>query len=166
MINDDWSFIKALQIVTCDGCVPATGWGDGGPSLLTHLIWGFAFTKIFGFSVTVLRVSVLVMAVLGSVALMVFLKRIGASSSLAFWGALTLIANPLFLSQSFTFMTDVTLVSIMIFSALFITEGIETTEQNSSRRRTCIRLGGFTDPTDCHRHTCHSNLVYVHSSKS
>ena len=31
MINDDWSFIKALQIVTCDGCVPATGWGDGGP---------------------------------------------------------------------------------------------------------------------------------------
>ena len=125
MINDDWSFIKALQIVTCDGCVPATGWGDGGPSLLTHLIWGFAFTKIFGFSVTVLRVSVLVMAVLGSVALMVFLKRTGASSSLAFWGALTLIANPLFLSQSFTFMTDVTLVGIMIFSALFITEGIE-----------------------------------------
>jgi 4-amino-4-deoxy-L-arabinose transferase-like glycosyltransferase len=65
------------------------------------------------------------MAVLGSVALMVFLKRTGASSSLAFWGALTLIANPLFLSQSFTFMTDVTLVGIMIFSALFITEGIE-----------------------------------------
>ncbi len=125
MTNDDWSFVKALQIVSCDGCVPATGWGDGGPSLLTHLLWGLTFTKIFGFSVTVLRVSVLVISVLGSIALMAFLKRTGASSGLAFWGALTLIANPLFLSQSFTFMTDITLVAIMIFSAMFITEGID-----------------------------------------
>jgi 4-amino-4-deoxy-L-arabinose transferase-like glycosyltransferase len=136
MTNDDWSFVKALQVVSCDGYVPATGWGDGGPSLLTHLLWGLTFTKIFGFSVTVLRVSVLVIAVLGSIALMALLKRTGASSGLAFWGALTLIANPLFLSQSFTFMTDITLVAIMIFSAMFITEGID----RQSRRLVAVGL--------------------------
>ncbi|MFH0958462.1 MAG: glycosyltransferase family 39 protein, partial [Pseudomonadota bacterium] len=125
MINDDWSFIKALQIATCDGCVPATGWGNGGPSLLGHLVWGFAFTTIFGFSVTTLRVSVIVMALLGSIALMVFLKRTGASSALAFWGAVTLLANPLVLSQSFTFMTDITLAGIMIFAVIFLIEGLE-----------------------------------------
>ena len=137
MINDDWSFVKALEILSLEGGIPATGWGQGGPSLLTHLVWGWIFTKLFGFSVTVLRISVLVMAVLGSIGLLELLKRTGASPFLAFWGAMTLVLNPLFLSQSFTFMTDVTLAALMIFALLLITEGLE------SQRRSLIGFGLF-----------------------
>lgn len=137
MINDDWSFVKALETLSVEGGIPATGWGQGGPSLLTHLLWGWMFTTVFGFSVTVLRISVLVMAVLGSIGFMELLKRTGASPFLAFWGAMTLVLNPLFLSQSFTFMTDVTLATLMIFAMLFISQGLE------SRRRSLVGLGLF-----------------------
>lgn len=125
MINDDWSFVKALEVVSVQGVIPATGWGDGGPSLLTHLVWGYLFTKLFGFSVTVLRISVLVMGVLGSLVFFILLRRSGASPLLALLGTSTLVLNPLFLSQSFTFMTDVTFAGLLIFAVLLISEGMK-----------------------------------------
>lgn len=125
MINDDWSFVKALEVVSVQGGIPATGWGDGGPSLLTHLVWGYLFTKLFGFSVTVLRISVLVMAVLGSLSFLILLRRSGASPGLALLGTSTLVLNPLFLSQSFTFMTDITFAGLLIFAVLMISEGMK-----------------------------------------
>jgi hypothetical protein len=73
-----------------------------------HLLWGRLFTFFGGFSITVLRISVLTLGILGSCALLVLLRLGGASAWVALWGALTLVVNPLFLSQSFTYMTDIT----------------------------------------------------------
>lgn len=124
MVNDDWSFIKALESLVFLGKPAATGWGPhgapGGPSLIVHLLWGSLFTYFGGFSITVLRVSVLVMGAIGSIALFVLLRVAGAPRSTALVGSLTLVANPLFLSQCFTFMTDVTFTSMGILSILFL----------------------------------------------
>ena len=51
-----------------------------------------------------------------SVALLALLKNSGASNGQALFGALTLVFNPLFLSQCFTYMTDVTFVAMICFS--------------------------------------------------
>jgi len=129
MVNDDWSYLKALETLNYEGRIADTGWGPagkpGGPAAIVHLIWGLAFTKAFGFSLTTLRTSVLVMGILGSMGLLTLLKFTGASRWPAFLGTLTLVFNPLFLSQSFTFMTDITFASIAVFSLLFLHLGIE-----------------------------------------
>ncbi len=129
MVNDDWSFFKTLETLKEEGRMIATGWGPvgkpGGPSLITHLFWGLAFTKIFGFSLTTLRISVLIMGIVGSLGLLILLRHTGASRWLALLGALAVVFNPLFLSQCFTFMTDITFATITIFSVLLLHLGVE-----------------------------------------
>ena len=120
MINDDWSFARMLKILLTEGRISATGWGKGGPSAIVHILWGGLFTSFLGFSATTLRISVLVMGVACAFALLVLLRRCGAPRWAALLGTLTLVFNPLFLSQSFTYMTDITFVSLAIFSLLFI----------------------------------------------
>jgi len=129
MINDDWAFVRTLAIFISEGRLASTGWGPsfapGGPALLTHLIWGWLVTHFWGFSLTGLRISVLVLGILGSAALLILLRLFKAGAAEALLATLTVVFNPLFLSQSFTYMTDVTFTSMMIFSVLFLAVGIE-----------------------------------------
>ena len=129
MVNDDWAFVRALETLTFEGRMPTTGWGPswapGGPSLIVHLMWGRLFTFFGGFSITVLRISVLTLGILGSCALLVLLRLAGASAWVALWGALTLVVNPLFLSQSFTYMTDITFAGMAVFSLLSLHAGVQ-----------------------------------------
>ncbi len=125
MINDDWIFISIVEDLLTGEKVNATGWGDGGPSILFHILWGLLFSLIFGFSVTTLRISVLFLAICGSLAFLVLLRQIGTRRWVALWATLTLLLNPIFLSQSFTFMTDISFLSMVIFSILFLHIGVE-----------------------------------------
>ena len=67
MVNDDWAFVRCLESLMREGRLETTGHGPsnapGGPALITHLLWGLAFVKTAGFSLTVLRVSVLTLGV-------------------------------------------------------------------------------------------------------
>ncbi len=128
MVNDDWSFVRSLDALRDEGRIIRTGWGPGGPALITHLFWALGFTKVVGYSLTALRVSVLVMGIAGSMGLLILLRLSGASRWLALWGTLTLVFNPLFLSQSFTFMTDITFVAITVFSVLCLYLGAQKSQ--------------------------------------
>ena len=64
MVNDDWSFVRMLEALVNEGTFIATGWGKGGPSAIAHVLCGGAFTSITGFSLTMLRLSVLFLGVL------------------------------------------------------------------------------------------------------
>jgi hypothetical protein len=129
MINDDWSFVKSLEAFRTEGKVIATGWGPswapGGPSLLFHLLWGNFFSYLFGYSLTTLRISVLTLGILGSFGLLWLFRFAGVSPWLSLLGTLTVVFNPLFLAESFTYMTDVTFASLAIFALLFLSLGVE-----------------------------------------
>lgn len=129
MINDDFAFTKALDTLRTNGILGPTWMGPqgegGGPALIIHLLWGFLFSEIFGHSLTVLRLSVLTLSVVGSMAFFYLLKTTKAGDWVSFWGTLTLMFNPLYFSQSFTYMTDITFVSLLIFSFLLIERGID-----------------------------------------
>lgn len=123
-LNDDWSYWQALMALLHQGRLASTGWAGGGIALIVHLLWGGLFTSLFGESFTALRLSVVVMGLLGSGALFMLLRSVGASAGVALLGALTLAANPLFFSQSFTFMTDVTATSLVAMALLALHGGM------------------------------------------
>lgn len=129
MVNDDWSFVRSLESLQ-RGILAPTGWGPegapGGPALIVHLLWGWLFCVLFGPGMTSLRASVLAMGALGSVSLLLLLRWGKAPWWLALLGALTLILNPLFLSQSFSFMTDVTFSGLVACALLALHLGLET----------------------------------------
>lgn len=138
MVNDDWSFVRCLEAWRQDGRIIATGWGfsraPGGPFLMVHLWWGHLFTQVWGYSLTALRLSVLLLGLLGSLGLFLLLRGAGATLALAGLGTLTIMVNPLYLSQSFTFMTDITFAALMIFALLTLIQGFS---------RGSITLAGF-----------------------
>ncbi len=140
MTNDDWSFIRALENLVFNGKMGSTGWGPvgapGGPALIAHLSWGRLFTYLFGHSITTLRLSVLVIGVLGSFVLLELLRLSGTSAWTSLWGVLTLVFCPLFLPFCFSFMTDVTFASLAVFAVLLLHGGVEG-------KRYCLVVAGL-----------------------
>ncbi len=131
MVNDDWAFTRAFETFKTEGHMPSTGWGPqhavGGPSLVAQLIWTLPFSYVAGTSPTVLRVAVLTLAALATLGLLALLVRLEVPPCLSLFATLTVLLNPLFLSQSFSFMTDIPFVSFLVFSLLCLFLGIERT---------------------------------------
>ncbi len=129
MVNDDWAFVRSLEALRSTGKIMVTGWGPqgtpGGPSLLVHLLVGDLFSRALGFSLTTLRMAVLTMGILGSLGLLLLLRRAGVSPWLALLGTLTVVCNPLFLAECFTYMTDITFASLAIFAILCLYLGAQ-----------------------------------------
>jgi hypothetical protein len=134
MVNDDWAFTRAFESLIAQGRMGPTGWGPewapGGPSLIAHVIWARLFTLVSGFSLTMLRISVLFIGILGSLAFWLLLRVSGNSRAACSLASMTVILNPLFFSQCFTFMTDITFVSFAIFSMLFLFVGVEKSRKS------------------------------------
>ena len=129
MINDDWCFVQIVEALLNGAEVTATGWGDGGPAVFCHILWGVVFSKLFGFSVTVLRFSVLALGIGSSLVFFLLLSSITTSRWLPILATLALIFNPLFFSQSFTYMSDITFFFLFITSFFLLHKGIQRSGQ-------------------------------------
>lgn len=116
-LNDDWSYAKSVLILYEQGKMTIDYWA--AMTLVAQISWGTLFCKIFGFSFLTLRISTLVIALLGLLAFYQIALSISLNKKLALFASLVLCFNPLFLSLSFTFMTDVHFFSLSIISILF-----------------------------------------------
>jgi hypothetical protein len=111
-LNDDWAYAKALLTFRDKGefnfgSVPAM-------TLCSHILWGFIFIKLFGFSFTVLRFSTLISAVIGAIFLYRLTLRISGNRMLSALLSVVLLFNPLLFSLSNTYMTDVNFNTLLI----------------------------------------------------
>src|SRR5688572_29769017 len=93
-LNDDWSYTKSVLILQQHGKIDIGDWP--AMSLFTHIIWGYCFTGVFGFSFFVLRLSTMLSAMVGICLLGGLLKELSGSRVAALLGALTLLFNPFF----------------------------------------------------------------------
>lgn len=114
-LNDDWAYAKSVQHLVNTGSYILIDWP--AMSLIAQIYWGGLFCSIFGFSFTVLRISTLLLGFIGVLYLFKFIYRLSNNRKLAFIGALLLMVNPLFVSLSFSFMTD---VPFLVFCLLAI----------------------------------------------
>jgi len=118
-LNDDWSYAKSVMILHNEGRIDIGNWG--AMTLVSHLFWGLAFTKVFGFSFFVLRFSTLISSLIGVSFLFRLVSQSSGSQFMGFVAALTLFFNPIYFNLSNTYMTDVnfnTLVILFICTAV------------------------------------------------
>ncbi len=120
-LNDDWSYAKSVMTFLQTGHLHLTGWTS--MPLIGQAFWGMLFCIPFGFSFLALRISSLVLGWVGILAAYGLLKETGAGEGMAFLGALLLAFNPLYLQQSFTFMTDVPFTAVILLSLYFYARG-------------------------------------------
>ena len=104
-LNDDWSYVRSAQVLAQTGHIVYNGWA--APMLGWHLLLGAVFIKLFGFSFLVLRAATVLIAMLTAFLFHRILVRCGINEFNSSIGTLTLTLSPLFLPLTFSFMTDI-----------------------------------------------------------
>jgi hypothetical protein len=104
-VNDEWSYVKTVQILAQTGHIVYNGWATAMVGWQLYL--GAMFVKLFGFSFTAVRLSVLLVAMATAFLTQRILVRVGIHQWNATLGTLVFILSPLFLPLAFSFMTDV-----------------------------------------------------------
>lgn len=111
-LNDDWGYAVPVRSLVEEGTLRLPAWQS--MPMLTHALWGAGFAAVFGFSFTTLRLSTLVFAWAGVLALYGLLRSLGCSARSSTLGAAVLAVQPLYFALAFSFMTDVPFVVLLI----------------------------------------------------
>jgi hypothetical protein len=119
---DDWTYAMSVERLLAGRGFQVASWSSTFPP--AQIAWGGVFAGLGGFSFTVLRVSTLVLAVLGTLAFYALARALGCGRERALAGALTLAVYPVVFVLSFTFMTDVAMLTAMIASLWAIVTGL------------------------------------------
>jgi 4-amino-4-deoxy-L-arabinose transferase-like glycosyltransferase len=103
--NDDFSYVRSAKALAETGHIVFFGWSSA--MLGWQLALGAFFIKLFGFSFTVTRASILIVALSLTFLLQRTLVRLGLNETNASFATLTLVLSPLFIPLSFSFMSDI-----------------------------------------------------------
>lgn len=123
-LNDDWAYSLPVKSWVEQGDLRLTFWQS--MPLLPQLGWGALFCLPFGFSFTALRVSTLVLGGLGVGLAFRLLRERGVAAPVALLGASCLLAQPVYVALSHTFMTDVPFVTLLLASSLFLMRALDS----------------------------------------
>ena len=123
-LNDDWSYGIAVKQLIEEGNYHPTGWTS--MSLITQVLWGALFCIPFGFSFEALRLSTLVLSLLGIFSIYLLIRHLNQSRWLAIFVALTVAFNPIYFALSHTFMTDVPFTAFTAMSLLFFMRSLRS----------------------------------------
>jgi len=95
-------------------------------TLVAQVLWGALFSVPFGFSFHALRLSTLVLGLIGILATYGLLREARASRKTAFIGAVVIATNPIYTDLSNTFMTDVPFFAFALLSIYLYARGLRT----------------------------------------
>lgn len=104
-VADDWPYILSARALAATGRIVYKGWA--APILGWQLYLGAGFIKLFGFSLTTVRMSTLLVAMVMAFVLQRTLVRANINERNATIGTLALVLSPLYLMLSVTFMSDI-----------------------------------------------------------
>lgn len=119
---DDVMYTEAVQTLLETGQLKLSPWV--APTLILQVAYGAVVSKLFGFSFTTLRLTTLVLSLVGTSSLYLFLRTLNLDRVLSLCGALTLALNPVYLNLSYTFMTDVPFIAFFLLSLLCYAQGL------------------------------------------
>jgi 4-amino-4-deoxy-L-arabinose transferase-like glycosyltransferase len=122
-LSDDWAYAKTVKIFIETHKIQILDWY--AMSFITQLFWGALFCFVFGFSFFILRLSTIVIGIIGVVYLYLLIKKL-INSNVALLSCLVFAFNPLYVTLSYSFMTDVPFISFIIISLYYYIETIRT----------------------------------------
>lgn len=125
-VNDDWAYVRAVQALKA-GAFHYLDWQ--GMPLFSQVLWGYPFLSLGGEGIVALRMSMMLLALVGGLVVHAILRLHGVDRWSSCIGALLLLFNPVYYHLSMTFMTDV-------FALTFCLAGFHRMER--------IRLRGYS----------------------
>jgi hypothetical protein len=104
-INDDWVYGLSVKALLDTGRFSLPS--PASANLLPQAYWGALFCLPFGFSFTALRISTLVLGLIGVWMTYATARELSADRPIAFLAAALVAVNPVYFALANTFMTDV-----------------------------------------------------------
>ncbi len=121
-IMDDWTYThSAEQVIAGLGFRPSE---YAQSTMVTHTYWGALFANIFGVSFTVFTAATMTLSVVAAITFYILLRRLQFGPGLSGLGVALLTLNPYFINLSYSFMTEITFVSLLLLSCLLYFEGL------------------------------------------
>jgi hypothetical protein len=103
-VSDDFSFIRSAQVLAQTGHIVYNGWASMPLGWLLYL--GALFIKLFGFSFTAVRASMIVLSMVTTYLLHRVMVGFGLHAWNATLGTLTVVLSPVWLMLEVNFMSD------------------------------------------------------------
>ena len=116
-VDDDWSYIKIAETFHHTGKMQFTPWT--AMSLVFQVWWGTCFTKFLGYSIEILRLSTLVISLLGLIFIYLLLRELKYTWQTGFLIVLLILFNPFSFPLNFTFFTDHYFLSLLFICTYF-----------------------------------------------
>jgi len=116
-VDDDWSYIKIAETFHHTGKMQFTPWT--AMSLVFQVWWGTCFTKLFGYSIEILRLSTLVISLLGLIFIYLLLQELKHHWQTSLFVVCLILFNPFSFPLNFTFFTDHFFISLLFISTYF-----------------------------------------------
>src|SRR5437867_6763506 len=123
-VIDDWIYARTVQhqLITGEFYIHPVSQA----SLVGLTLWGTAWAKLFGFSFSTLTCSTLVLALAALLAFYGIARQLGVPPPGALLGTALLGFNPIFLHLSYSFMTDVPFLSLVLLSCYCYIRGLQS----------------------------------------
>jgi len=122
-LNDDWAYGLPVEVLLRDRALRFTDWQAA--TLVAQVFWGTIYCLPAGFSFTALRISTLTSGLVGLIGMYFLLRHLGANRRIATFGTAAFAFNPFYLFLSYSFMTDVPFLSLMILAILLLLRGVD-----------------------------------------
>lgn len=137
-INDDWAYARSVLFLVEDGEFNLLDWG--AMTLVSQVVWGAIWVKLFGFSFEVLRLSTIVLGLVALMGSYYLLLGITKEHWIALTGTCVLLVQPLFLVLANSFMTDVPFLALSLWSAFFFLRAIERDSVSDALLGLCFAI--------------------------
>lgn len=126
-LNDAWMYHTAVKqrLETGKDLIDL----DTAAYLYPQRLYGTALARMFGFSFTLLRATGILAAFACLFLAYRILARLRFSTLACFAGTMALLANPIFLNLSYTFMTDLPYLALFLAALLFYIRAAQTGER-------------------------------------
>ncbi len=116
-LNDDWVHSKSVLIFFRDHRFSFIDWQVSVGFL--QILWGWLVSCLVGFSMTALRISVVILGGVSILLSYALFREFHKDRFAAFFAALLIAVNPMFLVWSHSFMTDIPFIALSTASFLF-----------------------------------------------
>jgi hypothetical protein len=120
--DDGWAYARSVEHLLQTGQYRLDSWSAANMPVQIYFAAGLA--KIFGYSLSLLSLSTLALLLLGLSAFLALLRELGLNLRSAAILTLGLLASPLVLMLTFTFMSDIQFMSWMVLALWLYVRGI------------------------------------------
>ena len=126
---DDWAYAHGVSDFLVDGVLKISDWV--AMTQVAHLFAGVAWSMIFGYSLENLHEFTLLVSLIGTFVMYYGTGFFTRSVSLRLIGTFILVANPLWIYLSHTFMTDIPFTVLFLGLVVLVLEGKRRREGES-----------------------------------